>query len=90
MLMFYGIRMAGRLIAMIYGYRVRDRVYSYLSGFSLEYARKSVGAITVGYAVQRAIDSGCQTFDFLQGRENYKYTWGGRDQACCVRRIVKG
>lgn len=90
MLMFYGIRMAGRLIAVIYGYRVRDRVSSYLSGFSLEYARKSVGAITVGYAVQRAINSGCQTFDFLQGRENYKYTWGGRDQACCVRRIVKG
>jgi len=89
MLMFYGIRMAGTLIAVIYGYRVRDRVYSYLSGFDLQYARRSVGAITIGYAVQRAIDSGCQAFDFLQGQESYKYTWGARDQACFVRRIVK-
>jgi CelD/BcsL family acetyltransferase involved in cellulose biosynthesis len=89
MLMFYGIRMAGTLIAVIYGYRVRDRVYSYLSGFDLEYARKSVGAITMGYAVQRAMESKCQAFDFLQGTETYKYTWGARDQACFVRRIVK-
>jgi CelD/BcsL family acetyltransferase involved in cellulose biosynthesis len=76
MLMFYGIRMAGKLIAVIYGYRVRDRVYSYLSGFDLEYARKSVGAITIGHAMQRAIDSGCQAFDFLQGNEKYKYSLG--------------
>ena len=89
MLMFYGIRMAGKLIAVIYGYRVRDRVYSYLSGFDLEYARKSVGAITIGHAMQRAIHSGCQAFDFLQGNEKYKYSWGGRDQACFVKRIVK-
>jgi len=89
MLMFYGIRMAGRLIAVIYGFRVRDAVYSYLSGFDLEYARKSVGAITIGYAVQRAIESGCQAFDLLQGKEKYKYTWGARDQACFVRRIMK-
>jgi CelD/BcsL family acetyltransferase involved in cellulose biosynthesis len=89
MLMFYGIRMAGTLIAVIYGYRVRDRVYSYLSGFDLGYARKSVGAITISYAVRRAIESGCQAFDLLQGKESYKYTWGARDQACFVRRIVK-
>jgi CelD/BcsL family acetyltransferase involved in cellulose biosynthesis len=88
-LMFYGIRMAGTLIAVIYGYRVRDRVYSYLSGFDLEYARKSVGAISIGYAVERAMRSGCHAFDFLQGQEAYKYTWGARDQACFARRILK-
>jgi len=41
MLMFYGIRMGSKLIAAIYGYRVRDRIYSYLSGFDPEYARQS-------------------------------------------------
>jgi CelD/BcsL family acetyltransferase involved in cellulose biosynthesis len=89
MLMFHGIRMAGKLIAVIYGYRVCDRIYSYLSGFDPEYAKKSVGAISIGYAVQRAIESGCHAFDFLQGQEPYKYTWGARDQACFVRRILK-
>jgi CelD/BcsL family acetyltransferase involved in cellulose biosynthesis len=89
MLMFYGIRMGGKLIAAIYGYRVRDRIYSYLSGFDPEYARKSVGAISIGYAVDRAMQSGCRAFDFLQGQEPYKYTWGARDVPCFARRILK-
>ena len=89
MLMFYGIRLGGKLIAVIYGYRVCDSIYSYLSGFDPEYARKSVGAISIGYAVERAIQGGCEAFDFLQGQEPYKYTWGARDQACFVRRILK-
>lgn len=89
MLMFYGIRMAGKLIAVIYGYRARPTVYSYLSGFDLDYAQKSVGAITIGYAVQRSIESGFEAFDFLQGKESYKYAWGAREQACFVRRILK-
>ena len=89
MLMFYGIRLGGKLIAVIYGYRMCDRIYSYLSGFDPEYARKSVGAISIGYAVERAIQGGCAAFDFLQGQEPYKYTWGARDQACFVRRILK-
>lgn len=89
MLMFHGIRMGGQLIAVIYGYRVCDRIYSYLSGFDPEYAKKSVGAISIGYAVQRSIESGCDAFDFLQGQEPYKYTWGACDQGCFVRRIMK-
>jgi CelD/BcsL family acetyltransferase involved in cellulose biosynthesis len=89
MLMFYGIRMGEDLIAVIYGYRVCDRIYSYLSGFDPEYARKSVGAISIGYAVERAMQSGCHAFDFLQGQEPYKYTWGARDLPCHARRILK-
>jgi CelD/BcsL family acetyltransferase involved in cellulose biosynthesis len=89
MLMFYGIRMGGKLIAAIYGYRVRGRIYSYLSGFDPEYARNSVGAISIGYAVERAMQSGCHAFDFLQGQEPYKYTWGARDVPCFARRILK-
>lgn len=89
MLMLYGIRMGADLIAVIYGYRVCGRIYSYLSGFDPEYARKSVGAISIGYAVERAMQNGCHAFDFLQGQEAYKYTWGGRDLPCYARRIVK-
>jgi CelD/BcsL family acetyltransferase involved in cellulose biosynthesis len=89
MLMFYGIRMAGKLIAVIYGYRMCDRIYSYLSGFDPKYAQKSVGSIVIGYAVQRAIESGREAFDFLQGQESYKYTWGARDVPCFARTILK-
>jgi CelD/BcsL family acetyltransferase involved in cellulose biosynthesis len=89
MLMLCGIRMGANLIAVIYGYRVCDRIYSYLSGFDPEYARKSVGAISIGYAVERAMQGGCHAFDFLQGQEAYKYTWGARDLPCYAKRILK-
>jgi CelD/BcsL family acetyltransferase involved in cellulose biosynthesis len=89
MLMFYGIRMAGKLIAVIYGFRVCNRVYSYLSGFDTEYARNSVGAISIGAAVERAMKCGCEVFDFLQGQEPYKYTWGAQDVPCFARTILK-
>lgn len=89
MLMFYGLRMAGQLIAVMYGFRVCNRVYSYLSGFDTEYARHSVGTISIGYAVERAMECGCHTFDFLQGKEAYKYRWGAREQACFARQILK-
>ena len=88
-LMFYGIRMAGKLIAVIYGFRACDRIYSYLSGFDPEYAQKSVGSITIGHAMQRAIESGYKAFDFLQGQEPYKYTWGAKDLPCFARTIHK-
>jgi CelD/BcsL family acetyltransferase involved in cellulose biosynthesis len=89
MLMFYGLRMSGALVAVIYGYRIKDRIYSYLSGFDPQYARQSVGTISVGYAIERAMQNGCHGFDFLQGREPYKYTWGARDLPCYAKRIVK-
>lgn len=89
MLMFKGLRIGGQLAAVIYGFRVCNRVYSYLSGFDLEYARRSVGAISIGNAVTNAIECGCDVFDFLQGQESYKYSWGARDQACFARRILK-
>jgi hypothetical protein len=38
--------MAGKLIAVIYGYRVHDGIYSHLSGFDPAFARKSVGSST--------------------------------------------
>jgi CelD/BcsL family acetyltransferase involved in cellulose biosynthesis len=48
-----------------------------------------VGAISIGYAVERAMQSGCHAFDFLQGQEPYKYTWGARDVPCLARSIFK-
>jgi len=68
---------------------VSGRIYSYLSGFDPEYAQKSVGSIIIGHAVQRAIDNGQEAFDFLQGHEPYKYTWGARDVPCFARTILK-
>jgi CelD/BcsL family acetyltransferase involved in cellulose biosynthesis len=57
------------------------RAYSYISGFDPQLERYSPGTLLMSYAIERAIDDGCRTFDLLRGREAYKYGWGARDRA---------
>jgi hypothetical protein len=41
----------------------------------------------IDYAVRAAIDEGAAEFDFLRGREAYKYRWGARDLLTYRRRL---
>ena len=61
----------------------------YNSGYDPAYAHLSVGLLSKALALQKAIDEGKSRFDFLRGREHYKYDLGARDVAvyrCTVRR----
>ena len=61
----------------------------YNSGYDPAYAHLSVGLLSKALALQQAIDEGKRRFDFLRGREPYKYDLGARDAAvyrCTVRR----
>ncbi|HEY8468034.1 MAG TPA: GNAT family N-acetyltransferase [Longimicrobiales bacterium] len=74
------------LAAVFYGFMHRRRAYVYLAGFEPRFASLSVGAVLLGYAIDEAIREGAIEFDFLRGREEYKYRWGARD--CWSRRRV--
>jgi CelD/BcsL family acetyltransferase involved in cellulose biosynthesis len=87
-LMFYALRIQGKLVSVVYGFHHRDRSYSYLSGFDPDYRRHSVGTILVGHAVQQALEQH-RSFDFLKGQEPYKYRWGARDELVFSRSIRK-
>lgn len=76
----YALRIDGRVAAVLYGFRHGVRTYFYLSGFDPEYAGLSVGSVLVGHVIERARAAGCRWFDFLQGREAYKYRWGAVDE----------
>jgi CelD/BcsL family acetyltransferase involved in cellulose biosynthesis len=56
------------------------RAYSYVGGFDPSWGRYSPGALLMAYAIERAIEDGCETFDLLRGREAYKYEWGAVDE----------
>jgi CelD/BcsL family acetyltransferase involved in cellulose biosynthesis len=74
-------------IAALAAFR-KDRVlYYYIGGFDPDYSRFSPGNLIVMYAMEFAIKTGCDSFDFLRGREPYKYKWGAQDQETFTRRI---
>lgn len=86
----YALRIGGAPVAVCYGFRDRDRASYYLGGFEPPYQRFSVGSIVVGHALEEAVRSGATVFDFLRGREAYKYAWGARDALNYRRRLWPG
>ncbi|MER9952000.1 GNAT family N-acetyltransferase [Mesorhizobium sp. M0047] len=69
-----------QVIGAYYGFHHRQRAYAYLGGFDPDYAEVSPGAILIGHAITEALREGASEFDFLRGREAYKYSWGAVDQ----------
>lgn len=76
----YALRVGGRTAAVQLGWSARGRAYYYIGGWDPAFARVSPGGLLVEHAVREAIREGARTFDFLRGRESYKYAWGARDQ----------
>src|SRR5262249_25928149 len=87
LLRLHALEHEGRPIAVLYGVVDRDRFYSYLHGFDPEFARFSPGAVIVHRAIEQATHEGASEFDFLRGREAYKYAWGAVDRPAFKRCI---
>jgi CelD/BcsL family acetyltransferase involved in cellulose biosynthesis len=52
------------------------RAYGYITGFDPALDRYSPGVLLLNHAISRAIDDGAQCWDFLRGKERYKFQWG--------------
>jgi CelD/BcsL family acetyltransferase involved in cellulose biosynthesis len=87
----YGLRLAGHIVASFYGFTHlaagKKRVYYYLGGFDPAFAQLSVGMLVIDHAMREAIRDGAVEFDFLRGREAYKYRWGAKDRLTYRRRF---
>jgi CelD/BcsL family acetyltransferase involved in cellulose biosynthesis len=75
----YEVRIGGYVAAALYILTAKGRAYYYIGGFDPEHASLGLGSILVGHAIEEAEKEGLRTFDFLRGRERYKYRWGGAD-----------
>jgi CelD/BcsL family acetyltransferase involved in cellulose biosynthesis len=73
----FQLRLDGRVAASLYGFRYRDTFSFYQSGFDPAHAKDSVGLVTMGLAIQSAIEEGVGEYDFLHGDEAYKFQWAG-------------
>jgi CelD/BcsL family acetyltransferase involved in cellulose biosynthesis len=64
--------------AGLLAFRYSDTLMGYNSGFNEE-RFSGAGFYLKAMHIQRAIDSGIKTYNFLQGNERYKYDLGGKD-----------
>ena len=69
------LRLNGRSVAALYGLMYRNVFHFYQSGFDPAFGKWSVGLVTLGWAIRRAIEEGATEFDFLHGDEEYKGHW---------------
>lgn len=75
----FALEQGSRLVAMLYCFSYGGRYYYYQSGRDPEFAKEHVGLVLMHRAIQHAISEHSQIFDFLRGREEYKYRWAVRD-----------
>jgi CelD/BcsL family acetyltransferase involved in cellulose biosynthesis len=87
LLRLYTLRLDGRAIAAQYALHHNGRAYSYLIAFDPASARFSPGLLLTAFTLEQAVREGAREFDFLRGREDYKYLWGAVDQPRVRRRI---
>ena len=86
LLRLYGLRLEGRLCAVLYAFAARGCTYAYLSGFDPALAKMSPGTALVRYAMEEAIREGMHQFDFLRKPEPFKHLWGAQD--CVNYRVL--
>lgn len=69
------IRMGGVCIAARLGFKFKDRIYDYLSGFDDRpmFAKRRAGLALLLSMVEDAIESGIPIVDLLRGNEEYKF-----------------
>jgi CelD/BcsL family acetyltransferase involved in cellulose biosynthesis len=77
----YLLRLDGKPVAGLYGFRHGGAFYFYQSGFDPAYAKQSVGLVTMGLVMRSAIEEGVAEFDLLHGTEDYKRHWARETRA---------
>lgn len=72
------LEIGGRAVASTFSFQADKTFYLYNSAYEPDAARLSPGLVLVSHLVERSIDDGLSQFDFLRGRERYKYQLGGQ------------
>jgi CelD/BcsL family acetyltransferase involved in cellulose biosynthesis len=80
LLRFHGLWLGDSLVAVVYSFIGQQRAYSYLGGYEPSLARYSPGTLIMNYAIEQAVLEGAHDWNFLRGREQYKYHWGAKDR----------
>lgn len=83
------LKIAGTRVASAMVFDTGDTFYLYNSGYDKRFSHLSVGLLLKARCVEEAITAGKKRFDFLRGKEPYKYDLGGIDQPVYRCRITR-
>ena len=75
------LQFQGKEIAAFFSFDFGGIKYVYNSGYDPVFSWYSPGIILSAYCIRGAIEKGMRGFNFLRGREDYKYHLGGREEA---------
>ncbi len=73
------LKLDSRPVAVVMGFDYRDAVYLYNSAYDPDYRHLSVGLLSKVLCIKDSIQQGRKKWDFLGGRESYKYHLGGKE-----------
>jgi len=76
----YVLRLDGRAVAALHGYAYGGAFLFYQAGFDPDFAKQSVGLVTMGLAIKSAIEEGLNEYDLLHGDESYKFQWAPKSR----------
>jgi CelD/BcsL family acetyltransferase involved in cellulose biosynthesis len=79
MLRIGSLKINSEVISIQFNLLLKNKEYSYLSGFEPIYEQYSPGKLLDYYMIEDAIKKGITEYDFLQGSEPYKYKWTKKD-----------
>ena len=67
------------VIAAALNFTHGQTIYYYMGGFDVGDNKLSPGNALFAEVIQRGMQNGYTTYDFLRGKEPYKYKWGASD-----------
>ena len=62
-------------ISGLYVFKYNQKYLYYQSALDMKWNKASPGLVLFGYCIENAIKEGMKEFDFLRGREKYKFQW---------------
>ncbi len=83
------LKIEGREVAAFLSFEFSGTEYVYNSGYDPEFSRFSPGIVLAALCIRQAIEKRLMRFNFLRGKEKYKYQLGGREEKIYRIRVKK-
>ena len=83
------LKVSGKEVATFFSFDFAGTEYVYNSGYDPDFSRLSPGIVLAAYCIRQAIEKGMTGFNFLRGREDYKYHLGGKEEKIYRIRVSK-
>ncbi|AJE03482.1 hypothetical protein GPICK_09080 [Geobacter pickeringii] len=82
------LRVGGERVATVCQFNYGDRIYYYQTGYSTAWEQYRVGFVLISLLIEEAIRQKKSSYEFLRGREEYKYRFGATGERRLTDLIV--